>query len=357
MPNRFFLYFIVLAFGISPQLNAQLTIKNQHKVVEVEKWGGEELFVPLLIHAINNTDQQHSGIFRFVPIHEADDSIETNSPSSSITHNIQFQLTFDEALIDTSWFGVSTQLVGVTLWMDSLLEVTETMEIDYVLYFQSVPRDTLKLRLLPPFKEKYTYEEYNSNNLLKLYRVHAVTAVGNVFEISGVHKMSGDVPLKRFVLLSGNKDYFYHSDAFRFHWFETSFLFAPIRFRPTLGKEEPTSTLVNPNSLLLNLDFLGMKRQRYYRSGEVSNYKFAFGLFGGPTVHSVFVADEEDDRNVLSFSCGLSVTYAINHVHFYFIPFGVDFLPSLLHSNNDALRKPYMAFGIGLSPQLFRRRM
>ncbi|MCH8556045.1 MAG: hypothetical protein LAT76_12865, partial [Schleiferiaceae bacterium] len=285
------------------------------------------------------------------------DAVQPKFPFGQITQGIQLQRPADEVFIDTSWFGVSTQLVGVTLWMDSLLEVTETMEIDYVLYFQSVPRDTLKLRLLPPHKEKYTYEEYNSNNQLKLYRVHAVTAFGNVFEISGVHKMSGDVPLKRFVLLSGNKDYFYHTDAFRFHWFETSFLFAPIRFRPTQGIEGPTSTLVNFSSLLLNLDFLGMKSQRYYRSGEVSNYKFAFGLFGGPTVHSVFVADDEDDRNVLSFSCGLSVTYAINHVHFYFIPFGVDFLPSLLHSNNDALRKPYMAFGIGLSPQLFRRRM
>lgn len=362
---------LVLFLGCSPMLNAQLvSIKLPEKPITIEKAAGEELLVSLPLELRNFSQfayYAYLGTVRLAPyVDKNDDPTQFLTPLQ--LRMIQVKAGEENILINSSWYGFDKHHLAITLVVAAELEVEEKKKGKFIVYFDTLTVGLLELEFLPPLRNWYSPQLYQFSENLQLSRVSSAEFEGNRLVLKGYRKNNPNSIVQRNIILSNKQDYFYHSGEGGWHWFAYSLMYAPIRFRfqeETPGGPTPSAT--NPANLLLNLDFLGTKSQRFYRDGRISHHKFALGVFCGFTVNQVgfemVVPDGIDpnlgievlqERYLPFLSFGLSLTYAVNNVHLYFIPLGMDVTSNRVGRENPLTRKPYMAFGIGISPQVFK---
>jgi hypothetical protein len=210
---------------------------------------------------------------------------------------------------------------------------------------------------LAPNNIVYTLADYSDDRgTVKLDYVEKVESNTNVLTVYGYNSHYGQRIIKRQIGLQRYEVYTIGEKDLTLYRPRVSLLSVPFKIRPRRG-DFKTTAISGLNNLGVNLDFFGLKLDRYFSNGNKAAHRFALGVLFAPSVEELdslttkgFVTKTSKQ---LFLSAGFNITYAYNNLTFAFIPLGYDFATSTAGKSWAYNKKRWWGFGIGVDPKIF----
>lgn len=113
----------------------------------------------------------------------------------------------------------------------------------------------------------------------------------------------------------------------------------------------------------LNFGIYKPFKDRYFYDGHKSQHALEFGFLLSPFIEEI---DEDNTKpnfnvdrtsNQIFISAGITATYTYNDLTFIIVPFGLDIGLTSTASSWIYNNKPWIGFGIGISPKIFAQKL